>query len=93
MNINQEDYIKTFNRLRDIMDYYYIHRNERIYEKKPYIEQIDFKISLDAINKQVIRNVREGEDYSLWCPSCGRRLQRNSRNNYCPRCGQRIKWL
>lgn len=87
MDINQEDYIKTFNRLRDVINYYYTHHNERIYEKP-----IVFNISLDAINKQIIKDVREGEDYSLWCPSCARRLQRKRSNNYCPRCGQRIEW-
>jgi hypothetical protein len=91
MNMNQEDYIKTFNRLRDIMNYYYdyVHRNEYTY---PYIEPIDFQISLYAIDKQIIEDVRKGEDCSLWCPTCGRRLQRNMNNNYCPRCGQRIRW-
>lgn len=87
MNINQEDYIKTFNRLRDIIDYYYIYHSDHISEKP-----IDFQISLDAVNKQIIKDVREGEDYSLWCPSCARRLQRKRSNNYCPRCGQRIRW-
>jgi rubrerythrin len=98
MDINKfiEKYKKKISkREEDIKDFKESHNPELIHAIPIYErENAEYKVVIDALEKQIPIKVAIDDDTEFTCPTCGKITEDYDVTSlkFCPECGQKLRW-